>query len=323
MRLIDRFTPLFALALDIHSSPVTASNKHALKEAVFNAVAKEQSAQVSTGITLEDMDRARTAVYFFIDEILMDEILIDDISIYNNTTSTPPKTPHNAKVKLAWYQNSLQSTYLHTQKGGELFFVYFEQILDKILTFAPQNTDTSYALPSTIQASTMSYNTQTLHSNVHDKFLRVSQLVAGTDIQSMKDVESMKEKKQSYEQNNLGNELGNTQQNIIHYVSACETLQVYAKCLLYGFRGKYYEHTHQAFLKELRNTAYSYLHLDTQENEDIEKVVIRAHTQERTPMHAPLHRKSKLGYFFYLACPPLLCAIWYFYCAQTVSQILL
>lgn len=290
MRLVDRFNPLFALAIDIHSYSVSTSNKNALKEAIFNAVSKEQSSPVSNGITLDDMDLARTAVYFFIDEVLMDEDII----------SLSQKASDTQTTSLGWYQNSLQNTFMNTEKGGELFFIYFEQVLDKILSLTAQTADKGNTAHD-IQTYTNPQIAFFQPHNLNEKFLRASQLIAG----SLED-----------EQNILNENI-----NKNTYFSAIETLEVYAKCLLYGFRGKYYGQTHHTFLQELRQTAYAFLQIKDQDNHDVNEAMYTEATHT-IPLPTQIRRKATLGYFFYFACPPLLCAIWYFYCAQTVSQIL-
>lgn len=273
MKSLQRFDNILALTFEIKGRIL--ENKileNTVVSSIYTEINAEQQATPSKGIYVADLEKARYAIYFFIDEILMDELPMDI-----NTD-----TENNTKNPFTWYNHSLQRKFLGSDRGGELFYVYFEEVLDTLLLTMP-----------------------IYSNNTEQKLSRAQVLAENTSI-------TLTEKFRHVIQSASCLDLKNTESDI---TSKLYLLATYAQCILFGFRGKFYDSEYDDMFKNLRISAQSFL---TISKSDKKKPVSTIEQTSTLPL--PKSQHNVFSYIFYVACPLLLCILWYFYCAETIIQ---
>lgn len=267
MKNLQRFDNILALAFDVKGKILENNiSEEAVVCSIYDAVNAEKKSRPSSGIYVTDLEKARYAVYFLIDELFL------DMNMYNQNN-------------LAWYNYSLQRKFLESDRGGEIFYTYFEQVLDTLLLTMPIYNNN---LEQKISKSQILAENASL--SLTEKFRHVIQSASCLDFK-------------------------NTESEI---TSKLSMLSTYAQCLLFGFRGKYYNSEYDDMLKELRISAQIFLAIS---EKDAKKHSHNA-TQNNTQT-LPKDKQKRLSYLFYAACPLVLCIFWYFYCAETVAQIII
>lgn len=264
MRNLQRFDSVLALAFEVKGRVSDNSiSEDTVVAFIYGVVNAEQQAKPSHGIYMVDLEKARCAVYFLIDELLLDM----------NTC---------AQSNFSWYNYSLQRKFLESDRGGELFYIYFEKTLDELLLAMPIHN--KHFEQKISKAQLLSENTSL---SLIEKFRYVIQSASCLD---PKTTES-------------------------EVTSKLFMLATYAQCILFGFRGKYYDSKYDDMLKELRISAQAFLALS--ENDAMKLPPIEV---QHIPHTLSTVKQKLLGYFFYACCPLLLCVLWYFYCAETIAQ---
>lgn len=278
MKSLQRFDNILALAFEIKGRLLKNNiSENTVVSSVYHEVNAEQEAKPSAGIYVADLEKARYAIYFFVDEILMDELLMGDPLIDIN-----PNTQNDTHPPLAWYKHSLQRKFLESDRGGELFYMYFEEILDTLLLTMP-----------------------IYSSNAEQKLSKAQILAENTSI-------TLTEKFRHVIQSASCLNPKNTESDI---TSKLYLLATYAQCILFGFRGKFYDSEYDDMFKKLRMNAQSFLTVSKSEKKK------PAPTAEQTnTLPPPRNRHNLFSYFFYISCPILLCILWYLYCAETIIQ---
>jgi len=261
MRNLQRFDNALALAFEIRGGIADGSiSENAAITSIYGAITEEQHAKPSAGMHVADLEQARYAVYFFIDELLL------DIGVQSKWT---------------WYTHSLQRRFLESDRGGELFYTYFEQALDRLLLIMPIDTQSLEQKSSKAQILA-----DDASLSLTEKFRHVIQSASCLNAETPTEI-----------------------------TSKLSMLATYAQCLLFGFRGKYYDTNYDDMRKKLRTNAQIFLGMTESETNKM------PFSMPQHPHLARPQNKQKLwSYFFYATCPLAVCLIWYFYCAETITQ---
>lgn len=265
MNKLQRFNAILACTLEIKGKLL---NKNITRDAallsIYAAVKAEQQAKPTPSIYMVDLEKARQAIYFFVDENFLDT----EICLQSD---------------LKWYNHSLQRKFFDTDRGGELFYEYFEQILDVLCNNMPIS-DNPQQYKKT-QSQPILENTSL--DSLNKKFCYVLQSINCLNIETLDS----------------------------EFLSKLAVLNIYAQCLLFGFRGKYYSSEYDDMLKELRTCAHNFFYVPQKNIIDIPS--LENQYVARTPTKSNQHVQS---YFFYICCPLIFCILWYFYCAGAVVR---
>ncbi len=251
-------------------------------------------------ISAQDMDAClqycRFATYALVDEILMES------------------PHHNTNSAMAWYQHRLQVRYMNTDRAGELFFT---QLFDITHSIIEENTNgevhgtTENVVRHTFQNGEFPTPLFQQHISHNNMPKAPSSSAYHAPFSTLTFHEQFKEA--------VSICLADKTRHISmpsHKKAHCVALNFYAICIIYGFKGLYYDNHTSMALEDIRRSATALCQgmLPTKANNETNETVM-------TPaLYGGFYGGLNFWYIIFLIIPLLLTGLWYFVCADIMGQ---